>query len=112
MTHSEQIGVLKGLRHFLDTDAVYDPGREPINATSSYVDADLASREREAFFQGHPELIGLSPELPNVGSRQMFEDMNRALSMHEVNPVVDATFALDDAREAYRAMRAADHFGN
>ncbi len=35
-----------------------------------------------------------------VGSRQMFEDINRALSMREVNPVVDATFALDDAREA------------
>ena len=46
-----------------------------------------------------------------VGSRQMFEDMNRALSMHEVNPVVDGTFALEDAREAYRTMRAADHFG-
>lgn len=46
-----------------------------------------------------------------MGSRQMFGDINRALSMHEVNPVVDATFALDDAREAYHAMRAAIHFG-
>ena len=46
-----------------------------------------------------------------VGSRQMFEDMNRALEAHEVKPVVDATHALDDARDAYHAMRAAGHFG-
>lgn len=46
-----------------------------------------------------------------VGSRQMFEDMNRALSMHEVKPVIDATYALEDARQAYHAMRAAGHFG-
>ncbi len=46
-----------------------------------------------------------------VGSRQMFEDMNRALSMHEVKPVIDATYDLQDARQAYQAMRAARHFG-
>jgi NADPH:quinone reductase-like Zn-dependent oxidoreductase len=46
-----------------------------------------------------------------VGSRQMFEDMNRALSMHEVKPVVDTTYALEDARQAYHDMRAAGHFG-
>ena len=46
-----------------------------------------------------------------VGSRQMFEDMNRALCMHEVKPIVDETYALKDAPEAYRAMRAAGHFG-
>jgi NADPH:quinone reductase-like Zn-dependent oxidoreductase len=41
----------------------------------------------------------------------MFEDMNRALSMHEVKPVIDATYDLQDARQAYQAMRAARHFG-
>jgi NADPH:quinone reductase-like Zn-dependent oxidoreductase len=46
-----------------------------------------------------------------VGSREMFEDMNRALSMHEVKPVIDATYALEDAPQAYHAMRAAGHFG-
>ncbi len=46
-----------------------------------------------------------------VGSRQMFEDMNRALAMHEVMPVVDATYPLEDVREAFHAMRAAGHFG-
>ncbi|MGR8919131.1 MAG: zinc-dependent alcohol dehydrogenase family protein [Gammaproteobacteria bacterium] len=46
-----------------------------------------------------------------VGSRQMFEDMNRALSAHAVSPVIDASYPLEDARAAYHAMRAAGHFG-
>ena len=46
-----------------------------------------------------------------VGSRQMFEDMNRALAAHAVKPVVDATYALADARQAYHDLRAAGHFG-
>lgn len=46
-----------------------------------------------------------------VGSRRMFEDMNRAIAQHRLNPVIHRSFAFDDAREAYRAMRAAKHFG-
>lgn len=46
-----------------------------------------------------------------VGSRAMFEEMNRALSVHEIKPVVDACYALEDARQAYHDMRAAGHFG-
>ena len=33
-----------------------------------------------------------------VGSRQMFVDMNRAISQHELNPVIDDTFTFSDAR--------------
>ena len=46
-----------------------------------------------------------------VGSRRMFEDMNRALEAHEIHPLVDQTYAFDDARQAYHDMRAAQHFG-
>jgi NADPH:quinone reductase-like Zn-dependent oxidoreductase len=46
-----------------------------------------------------------------VGSRRMFEDMNRALEHHAMAPVIDQTFAFDDARSAYHAMHAAGHFG-
>ncbi len=46
-----------------------------------------------------------------VGSRRMFEDMNRAIAHHGTRPVIDRTFDFDDARAAYRAMRAAGHFG-
>jgi len=46
-----------------------------------------------------------------VGSRAMFEDMNRAIAARSLRPVIDRTFAFDDARDAYRHMKAAGHFG-
>lgn len=46
-----------------------------------------------------------------VGSRAMFEAMNRALAAARLKPVIDRTYAFEDARSAYRDMRAAGHFG-
>ncbi|MDH3229912.1 MAG: NAD(P)-dependent alcohol dehydrogenase [Alphaproteobacteria bacterium] len=46
-----------------------------------------------------------------VGSRAMFEDMNRALAAHELRPVIDRTFVFADARDAFHHMQAAGHFG-
>jgi len=46
-----------------------------------------------------------------VGSRQMFIDMNKAISTHRMKPVIDETFAFLDARAAYHRMRSAQHFG-
>jgi NADPH:quinone reductase-like Zn-dependent oxidoreductase len=38
-------------------------------------------------------------------------DMNRAIALHEMKPIIDQTFAFADARAAYHAMAAAGHFG-
>jgi NADPH:quinone reductase-like Zn-dependent oxidoreductase len=46
-----------------------------------------------------------------VGSRAMFEDMNRTLLLHDLHPVIDRTFPFADAREAFHHMKAAGHFG-
>ncbi len=46
-----------------------------------------------------------------VGSRRMFEDMNRAFTAHECRPVIDKIYDFGDARQAYHDMRAAGHFG-
>jgi NADPH:quinone reductase-like Zn-dependent oxidoreductase len=46
-----------------------------------------------------------------VGSRQMFAEMNAAISHHQLEPVIDETFAFEDARSAYHRMRNAGHFG-
>ena len=46
-----------------------------------------------------------------VGNRRMFEDMNRAIALHEWQPVIDKTYDFEDARQAYHDMRAAGHFG-
>lgn len=46
-----------------------------------------------------------------VGSRRMFEDMNQAVAQHRLRPVLHRSFDFEQAREAYRAMREANHFG-
>ena len=46
-----------------------------------------------------------------VGSRAMFEAMNRALSLHTLRPVIDRTFAFEEARQALSYMESAAHFG-
>lgn len=46
-----------------------------------------------------------------VGSREMFEAMNRAISLHEMKPVVDRTFAADEVQDALKHMEGASHFG-
>ena len=46
-----------------------------------------------------------------VGSRRMFEDMNRAIAQHRLKPVIHRAYAFEEARQAYHAMRKAQHFG-
>ncbi len=46
-----------------------------------------------------------------VGSRQMFEAMNRAIAVNAIVPVVDRVFAFEEAREAYRHLKGATHVG-
>lgn len=47
----------------------------------------------------------------NVGSREMFEAMNQAISAHKLRPVVDRVFPFEQAREAYRYLESGAHFG-
>jgi len=46
-----------------------------------------------------------------VGSREMFEAMNRAIALHRLRPVVDKVFPFEQAREAFRYLESAAHFG-
>ena len=46
-----------------------------------------------------------------VGSRARFEAMNRAIALHKLKPVVDSTFPLEKAAEAFRHMEQGKHFG-
>jgi NADPH:quinone reductase-like Zn-dependent oxidoreductase len=47
----------------------------------------------------------------SVGSRTMFEAMCRAIEAHRIQPVVDKVFPFTEARAAFEAMRAGEHFG-
>lgn len=46
-----------------------------------------------------------------VGSRDMFAEMNRALMSHGTRPVIDSTFAFEEAPAAYEYMTGQSHFG-
>jgi len=46
-----------------------------------------------------------------VGSREMFEAMNRAISQHDLRPVIDKVFGFAQAQDAYRHLEAASHVG-
>ena len=46
-----------------------------------------------------------------VGSREMFEAMNRAIALHQLKPVIDRVFPFAEARQAFRHMESAAHFG-
>ncbi len=46
-----------------------------------------------------------------VGSRLMFENMNQAIALHKLRPVVDRVFPFDQAPEAYGHLESGSHFG-
>ncbi len=46
-----------------------------------------------------------------VGSREMFEGMNRAISLHRLRPLIDGVFPFGEARDALRHMESGAHFG-
>lgn len=46
-----------------------------------------------------------------VGSRAMFEDMNNAVSVNKLDPVIDKVFPFDQASEALKYMESGSHFG-
>jgi NADPH:quinone reductase-like Zn-dependent oxidoreductase len=46
-----------------------------------------------------------------VGSRAMFERMNRAIEFHQIKPVIDRVFPWTDYKEALRYMQTQQHFG-
>jgi phenylpropionate dioxygenase-like ring-hydroxylating dioxygenase large terminal subunit len=63
-----QVKILKELMQQLDDGKNIDAGVQYKMPTTSYVCPELAEKEWETFFQGHPQLIGLSGDLPEPGS--------------------------------------------
>lgn len=46
-----------------------------------------------------------------VGNRAMFEQMNRAIEVNDIHPVIDRVFAFGEAAQAYRHLQSQAHFG-
>ena len=46
-----------------------------------------------------------------VGSREMFEEMNTAMAVNQIKPVIDRVYPFEEAQEALKLMESATHFG-
>jgi NADPH:quinone reductase-like Zn-dependent oxidoreductase len=46
-----------------------------------------------------------------VGSRKMFEDLNQAMTLHRIKPVIDKVFPADKIVEALEHLESGKHFG-
>ena len=46
-----------------------------------------------------------------IGSRRMFEDMNKKIGDAGLRPVIDRVFEFDEARDALKYMKSRSHFG-
>ena len=79
MRREEQIRVIEGLMKHLDNGTNVDAGRQLRNPVSSYTCGDLAAREWEGFFQGHPHVLGLSADLPEPRSFFTSNDVGKPI---------------------------------
>ena len=68
MQHAMQVEILKELMEKLDHNVTVDAGRVLVNPANAYTCEKLAAQEWEAFFANHPQVLGLSGELPTPGS--------------------------------------------
>ena len=74
MEQALQVEILKELMQQLDDGKNIDAGVQYKMPTTSYVCPDLAQQEWTSFFQNHPQLIGLSNDLPEPGSFFTMDD--------------------------------------
>lgn len=74
MEHTLQVKILKELMSQLDEGRNVDAGVQYKMPTDSYVCQEQAQREQDEFFQNHPQLIGLSGDLPAAGSFFTLDD--------------------------------------
>lgn len=46
-----------------------------------------------------------------VGSRQMFEELNRSITINKIKPVIDKVFPFEEVKEALSTLEKGQHFG-
>jgi len=68
--------------------------------------AGKATIDPGALFAKRASMCGIQ-----VGSRDMFEAMNRAIEVAKLEPVIDRVFDFTEARAAYEYLAGGKHFG-
>lgn len=91
MEHATQVSILTELMGQLDEGRNIDAGVQMRMPTSAYVCPDTAAKEREQLFRNHPQLIGLSGDLPESGSYLTMDDFGvPILATRDANGVFHA----------------------
>ena len=68
MKHEKQVEILSELLRQIDAGKNIDCCEQVRMSTQAYRDPEIAQREWETLFRGHPQLVGLSGDLPKPGS--------------------------------------------
>ena len=74
MRHELQVSILEELMEQVSTGTNIDAGVQVRMPTTDYTSPEVAALEREQFFRNHPQLIGLSGDLPEPGSFLTMDD--------------------------------------
>jgi phenylpropionate dioxygenase-like ring-hydroxylating dioxygenase large terminal subunit len=75
MRHDEQVRLMKQLIERLDSGTNVDAGALFKQATATYTDRGQAEREREEFFLGLPQCVGMSGDLAEPGAFLTINDL-------------------------------------
>ncbi|MGR8920423.1 MAG: aromatic ring-hydroxylating oxygenase subunit alpha [Gammaproteobacteria bacterium] len=75
MKHAAQVDLMKKMLDMIDSNTTEDAGQVSRNPTSHYVDPEIARREWETMFANHPQVLGLSADLPEPGSFMTSNDL-------------------------------------
>ena len=75
MKHAVQVEVLRELMDQLDAGVNADAGGLRACPADTYTSPELAAKEWQVFFREHPQVVGLSGDLPGPGSFITCEDV-------------------------------------
>lgn len=84
-------------------NAVRYDGKVEIIGVISGVNSEISI---PSILQKRVQIQGIS-----VGSRDSFEEMNRAISQQKLHPIIDQVFPFDKAKEAMAYLESGAHFG-
>ena len=74
MRKGEQLRLLKGLIHHLDAKTNIDAGGIIKTPAETYTSSERFEREWDTFFLNHPQIIGMSGDLPKPDTFMTTED--------------------------------------
>jgi hypothetical protein len=74
MKHAKQVEILAELFRQIDMGVNIDAGGQLLNPAEVYTSREIAAQEWHGLFRNHPQIIGLSSDLPTCGSYLTADD--------------------------------------